>query len=101
MCVGVGVGVCVGVCGCVCVCVCGCVWVCECVGVCFGKLVENPLAKGLPSKVGGHGVNKSPACGRRFINTLPPTLLDRPLTRGFSTNVVKPLQVKNIQVNVT
>ncbi len=77
--------------------VCGCVSVCGCVWVCVGKLFENPLAKGLPSKVGGHGVNKSPTCGRRFINTLPPTLLDRPLARGFSTNVVKPLQVKNIQ----
>ncbi len=64
-----------------------------CVGVsgCFITLVENPLAKGLPSKVGGHGVNKSPAYGRRFINTRPPTLLDRPLARGFSTNVMKPL----------
>jgi hypothetical protein len=59
-------------------------------------LAEHPLARGLPSKGGGHGVNKSLACGRRFINTRPPTLLDRPLARGFSTNVVKPLEVQNI-----
>jgi hypothetical protein len=64
---------------------------------CFITLVENPMAKGLPSKVGGHGVNKSPAYGRRFINTRPPTLLDRPLARGFPTNVMKPLQLKNIK----
>ncbi len=63
----------------------------------FITLVENPLARGLPSKVGGHSVNKPLACSRRFINTRPPTLLDRPLARGFSTNVVKPLQVKNIK----
>ncbi len=88
-------------CGCVCVWVCVVVCVCVCVGLCvcdaFITLVENPLARGLPSKVGGHGVNKPLACSRRFINTRPPTLLDRPLARGFSTNVVKPLQVKDIK----